>query len=127
VQKAVKVARHNERFKSVYAAKMILLDEDRIGECGDRDALIQALVDRNNFDLIFQSFDHEALLLRHFDGCCNLRPPRRASIDKLRKRWPEYTKPAQFMDLEKRLDDAALVRALGVEPLLRKFLNGLGF
>lgn len=127
VEKSIRICRHNEKFKGVYGAKLVLLDEDRIGHCKSRDAKIGPTIKKNGFGLIYQRFDHEALLLRHLPGCSTMRPPRGFSLERLLQHWPDYLKPATFLDLERRLTNECLVQALNVEPALKKALAQLGF
>ena len=107
-----------------YAAAAILLDSDRVGLSPERDALI-ARTSRGAAILLYQRFDHEAVLLRHFPKCERLRPPRGKSHTRLLKEWPEYKKPADALTLSKKLDLHHLKRMLKVEAEFMNFFAPL--
>lgn len=127
VEKSIREALRNERYKGRYRTKFVLLDEDRIGDCPARDQQINSLQAKHGIGLVFQKFDHEALLLRHFPNCENLKPSRGRSLKRLRREWPGYVKPAAFVDLNRLLDHASLERVLTVESRLREQLEKIGF
>jgi len=78
--------------------------------------------------VIWQTPCHEALLLRHLDGCQQLRPPTSPqALAELRQRWPEYVKGMPAFRLADRIDNAAIRRALQVETELAGFLADLGY
>lgn len=126
-QKAVREAGRRQRYKLPYRHKFLLLDEDRKGEVRARDQQVAPLLARHGFDIVYQRWEHEALLLRHFPRCSSLRPPKGRSLTGLRKVWQSYDKPAAFVDLNERLDAGSLRRAVAVERQLRDLLRKLGF
>jgi hypothetical protein len=124
VEHSVKVLQQKERSHGRYKSKAILLDADKIGISPDRDNLIGGIVKKNGFSILFQNFDHEAILLRHFPKCLTHRPPRGGlSLKNLRKVWPEYEKPADALDISKRISLTDFVRFLGVEPEFKAFFD----
>lgn len=110
-----------------YAAKMVLLDNDLIGQAPARDARGMQSAIQSGLELIWQSPCHEALLLRHLENCNTLRPPTTAiAQDQLRQRWPTYEKGMAASQLIRKLDLAAVRRAALVEPSLAALLQIIG-
>jgi hypothetical protein len=86
------------------------------------------LANKAGIQLIFQRPTHEALILRHLDGCQRRRPQTPAdALASVRREWPAYEKPMSAMRLAERLTDTHIVQACQVEPELRAFLIDLGF
>jgi len=127
VEESISALRKRESLQGKFARKAVLLDKDRIGQSPGRDQRIGPLVARHGLVLIYQEWEHEALLLRHYLPSRNLRPPAGASLPLLRVHWPNYSKPADALDLRRRLLLENLNTAISVEPDLRSFLHGLGF
>jgi hypothetical protein len=118
----------NERKRGRYARRAVLLDADRIGQTRVRDARIEAVAAAARLRLIWQRPCHEALLLRHLDGCRDRRPVTSTLAEQeLKRRWPEYEKGMSAMRLAARLGAHELRQALEVEPDLASFLSDLGF
>lgn len=67
----------NERNKlhGAYAKAGVIFDTDKLGITPSRDAKIQRVCKRNGLFQLRQIYEHEALLLRHFVDCENLKPP----------------------------------------------------
>jgi len=116
-----------ERQRGKYSVRAILLDSDRLGGSPDRDRQATALAARHTLSLIFQEYDHESFLLRHFPGHQRDRPPQRHGENALRVVWPEYRKPMTRQDLSLRLGFPDLQRACAVELEFQRFLRQLGF
>jgi hypothetical protein len=77
--------------------------------------------------LIWQRPCHEAVLLRHLDGCSQQRPPSTALAgQRLANRWPGYAKAMPAVRLAERLDRVAITRASAVEPELAVLLREIG-
>jgi hypothetical protein len=77
--------------------------------------------------LIWQSPDHEALLLRHLPGCQRRRrPPRGASLAALRDEWADYEKGMSAQQLAARITLEGIRQACAVEAELRGFLAAIG-
>jgi hypothetical protein len=110
-----------------YAVVALLLDADKLGQAPDRDTQMRKLAAAEKLKLIWQDPCHEALLLRHLDGCRNLRPPTtQEAMLQLERRWPEYTKGMPALQLGQRIDSRAVSQALQVEPDLAAFLGDIG-
>jgi hypothetical protein len=111
-----------------YAARFVLLDDDRLGAAPARDARIDAVVAEAHFRLIWQHTCHEALLLRHLDGCAQRRPANtQLAIAALEAEWPAYRKGMPAARLAERIDHAGVARASNVEPGLAGLLGEAGF
>ena len=110
-----------------YAVKAVLLDADRLGESEDRDREARSIASRLGLLLIWQTPIHEALLLRHLEGCASLRPKKPDAMGELKRRWPEYSKGMTAMQLARRIDRPGINRAAAAEEPLRRFLGLIGF
>jgi hypothetical protein len=109
-------------------ARAALLDFDRLGEAPERDARIDGLAASRGLKLIWQRPCHEALLLRHLEGCRDRRPATPAlGIAELARYWPGYAKGLSATRLAERINEIAVRQALGVEPELADFLASIGF
>src|SRR5271163_2170925 len=74
IELAVRRITEGERKReSPYVHRAVLLDADRRGQSPARDARIPALAATARLRIIWQEPCHEALLLRHLDGCWSLR------------------------------------------------------
>jgi hypothetical protein len=110
------------------AIRAVLLDRDKLGESPDRDAQMYSLAKENDIRLIWQDPSHEGLLLRHIDGCQNLRPPTAAAaLAELRKHWPDYTKGSSAARLAIRITVDQIRQATAVQPELAAFLRDVDF
>ena len=125
VQNGEKKLKEQERKKGKYALKAILLDSDRIGVDAGRDDLMHQIIGRVGFALLIQYEIHEALLLRHFQGCHKLRPKKSRTEARLLKEWPNYEKPADAISLRQKIDFDGLLRMLSVEDSFSTFLGQL--
>jgi hypothetical protein len=77
--------------------------------------------------LVWQKPCHEAVLLRHLEGCSQFQPPSTAVAgQQLVQRWANYEKAMPSARLAERLDHAAIVRVSAVEAELAAFLQDLG-
>ena len=118
---------HRKRQGTRYAATAVLLDRDQWGTSSARDARSIAVAGRYGLLLVWQRPNHEAVLLRHLDGCQALQPPAPVSLDELKKRWPEYNKGAMTAArLGARIGYRQIVQACTVEAELRAFLQRMG-
>jgi hypothetical protein len=107
-----------------FVRRFMLLDSDLRGRSRDRDAACIALAEAQAITLIWQEPCHEAMLLRHLNGCENRRPATTAaSLDALQHEWPRYRKNMAAQELAARIDRASLEQAIRTqvesEPLLR--------
>lgn len=127
VEACVSECKRRERQFGRYKKRAILLDSDKIGLTQDRDVKIGPLIQAATIQSIFQVFEHEALLLRHFEGQHRKRPAKGRSLVALRKVWPTYQKPADAQSLGKFISVDGLKSAMQSETELRTFLLGIGF
>jgi hypothetical protein len=127
VELAVKRLSQGRRKQTDYAAHFVMLDRDKWGQAPARDAQVAGVAARAGLLLIWQDPCHEAMLLRHLEGCDTRRPPNTtiAQAD-LRQLWAGYSKPMDGAGLSRRLDHAAVLRAIAVEPGLALMINTIG-
>jgi hypothetical protein len=105
----------------------VILDRDKFGQTPERDQRIAGVAATSGFEIVWQRPCHEALLLRHLDGCAQLRPPSTPiACQRLDANWPDYKKPMPSARLAQRLDLDAVVRAAAVEPELSSMLQQIG-
>ena len=110
-----------------YTFMALLLDKDKIGSKPERDREASTKAVQNGLLLIWQDPCHEAVLLRHFEGCHDLRPQTsRAALSELLRKWPDYRKGMPERRLSQRLDLEHVRRAAGVEGDLKNFLTRIG-
>lgn len=127
VEQAVKRIAKLERNREKFSSRYIILDDDQTAQQPERAETAVRLADEQSLVLIWQTPCHEALLLRHFDGHTNDRPPTTPlSGQQLRALWPDYGKGMERQSLSKRLDMPSVIRASGVEAGLAGFLNDIG-
>ncbi len=128
VELAARKLSERTRNRGRFQAQFILLDDDCLGKVPERDDRAHRIADEAGFEFIWQSTCHEALLLRHIDGCAALRPATTALAQAaLRQRWPTYAKGMSAIELGKMIDAKAVGRAAQVEPKLEAFLNTINF
>lgn len=123
-----KIAR-NERNRDIrYEVRAILLDRDKLGQSPTRDQHMLRLAQAAHLHLLWQEPSHEALLLRHLDGCQTLRPSSpAAALTELMRRWPDYIKGSSADRLSTRIGARQITAAASVETSLREFLQAIGF
>lgn len=127
VELAVKRLSQRRRKQTVYAAHFVMLDRDKWGQAPARDARVAGVAARAGLSLIWQDPCHEAVLLRHLEACAAMRPQTTALAEAaLRQRWPAYFKPMDGAALAQRLDHAAVMRAIAVEPELALIIDTIG-
>jgi hypothetical protein len=121
---SIKHLKIREKSRGPYDARSVILDSDKIGISPSRDVQIAPLAERNGIKVLYQEYDHEAVLLRHFAGRETHRPPAGGvSTTRLRTCWPEYEKPADAMEISRRLSLADFLRFLSVEEDFRDFFG----
>jgi hypothetical protein len=123
VERAAQIIANDEQRREPYALKAVLLD---VGNQQIRAAAAARAAECGIDYLIWQSPDHEALLLRHLPGCQNRKPPQEASFAALRAEWAEYEKPMSAQQLATRIASEQIRQACGVEAELRAFLTAVG-
>ncbi len=127
VEKAAARIDHLRRRRGTFTEKFILLDSDQQAENPQRTVQARTLAARLGITLVWQEPCHEAILLRHLPGRAANRPPTsQAAHQSLTNEWPEYAKPMARVDLMRRLDLAAALRAAEVEPGLMALLIAIG-
>jgi hypothetical protein len=124
-EKAVKVFAAEEK-KGGFAAKAILLDQDRLEDHSDRGKRALNLLRIEGFITIWQRPDHEGFLLRHFVRHDRDDPPRGESMSALQSVWPSYRKNMPAAELMKTLSLTEVNRAAVVVPELRRLLELIG-
>ncbi|MFA7504698.1 MAG: RloB domain-containing protein [Burkholderiaceae bacterium] len=122
-----RIAQKQKNRGEPYDRKIVLLDADRLGAVPDRDQRLLQISRREDLHLVWQRPCHEAMLLRHIDGCAQLAPPdSTAAVRELRRRWDDYRKGMSAARLAERLDLDAVARAAAVENDLAVFLAEIG-
>ncbi|MEZ0251238.1 MAG: RloB domain-containing protein [Methylobacteriaceae bacterium] len=128
VERASRLMSDRVRRFGAYTERAVLLDTDKLGLSPERDRRIEALAEREGFRLIWQKPCHEALLLRHLDGCAALRPVNTArAAEELQRRCATYRKGMAAMRLANLIDVHGVLRAAAVEPALDDFLTAIEF
>ena len=77
VSLAVDLSQRAEIKRGAFAVKAVLLDRDKLGLSPARDQRLYPVAAAHGLQLIWQDPAHEAFLLRHLDGCRQLRPQNR--------------------------------------------------
>lgn len=110
-----------------YARHALLLDADRLGQSPDRDAEARRRAAGHDIHFVWQSPCHEALLLRHIEGCERLKlASADQAVAELKRRWPGYEKAMPAMQLRHRFSWPDVARASRHDEGLRLFLLSLG-
>ncbi|WP_242148894.1 hypothetical protein [Sphingomonas sp. BAUL-RG-20F-R05-02] len=127
VQLAIQRAGERSERHGDYERSFILLDDDKLNISPDRDGQIAPLAAQAGLVLIWQHTCHEALLLRHLEGCAQRRPGSTPlALTALIQEWPAYRKGLAAMRLAKKIDHHALSRAALVENKLAELLVAAG-
>jgi hypothetical protein len=124
IQRACRILKSRGRGR--YLEHALFLDGDRLRLNTDRNREARRLAAEAGIFLVVQDPDLEAFLLRHCDGCQQLRPAIRTR-DALVQRWPDYVKPYSTAQLATRVVPSDLVAACRVEHELRNFLRRIQF
>lgn len=129
VEMACRKIAYNERNRDIrYSVRAILLDSDKLGQSPARDQNMVRIAQAAGLHLLWQEPCHEALLLRHLEGCQTLRPQSpAAALDELMRRWPDFSKGSSADQLSIRIGAQQIAAAASVEPSLREFLRAIGF
>ena len=127
IERAATRLLHRKRQGTRYVATAVLLDRDQWGVSPERDTRSTAIAGKQRLLLLWQRPNHEAVLLRHLDGCQALQPPAAASLTELRRRWPEYDKAGiTAAMLGRRIGYQQVLQACTVEAELRELLQRMG-
>ncbi len=128
VSLAVDLSRRAEIKRGAFAVKAVLLDRDKLGVSPARDQRLYPLAAAHGLQLIWQDPAHEAFLLRHLDGCSQLRPQTAPlALTELNRQWTDYRKPMSAVRLAGRVGMTEVRGACEVEQSLREFLEVCGF
>jgi hypothetical protein len=110
-----------------YKLIAILLDTDLLGQ-KHKDRRAIELAKELNATLIWQNPCHEAFLLRHIEGCSDLRPSSKSDASNLLIRQvPAYAKGLSAAALSKFISHSEIVRAAKVEKELELFLKSVQY
>lgn len=116
-----------QKKRSAPAERFALLDSDQAERDPERAKRAKKLAADNDIVLLWQEPCFEAMLLRHLEGKTGNRPPDTpGALKALEKEWAGYEKPMTRVNLAKRIDLAAVMRAAGVEPDLTALLRCIG-
>ena len=125
---AVKKINEHEKKRSPYWKKVILLDSDRAENDINERSNANLLALENNILIIWQQPSHEAFLIRHLQGCAQLRPSTTGLADsRLLEKWPNYRKPMNRIQVAREINASRVQQAATVEPELRSFLTDIGW
>lgn len=127
IEGAVKRNKCQNKLGRPYDFKVALLDSDKRGLNIPRDEKCDVISKDNDILVIWQEYDHEAFLLRHFAGYETRRPAKGDSEAQLKIVWPEYEKNMDAASLSKILDENSILRVAAVETQFRKFLELLNW
>lgn len=127
IEQAVARADQQAARRGDYERRFVLLDRDKFGHSPQRDARIPQVAANGSIELVWQRPCHEAIILRHLDGCQN-RQPQTSPLagQQLGAAWPAYRKPMTAARLADRLDVDAVARISAVEPELAAMLGIIG-
>lgn len=127
IEMAVRKIEHLRRTRTAPADRFVFLDHDQVDQDSSRAEAARRLAKSHTIAIIWQRPCFEALILRHLPLCAARRPPDTADANRaLRREWPEYQKPMTRMELARRIDLAAVLRAAEVENELQAFLHCVG-
>lgn len=127
VQATLKALRNPSRRGVRFAAKAVFVDTDLCRQRPDLAHNANRIAEAHGLTMLWQVPCHEAFLLRHLEGCAALRPPTsELAMAALVERWPDYRKGTSAAVHAHRLDDAAVRRALSVEPAFDAWVRAAG-
>jgi hypothetical protein len=125
LQKAVREHKRGCR-NGAYRDCFLIVDEDR-AEQGDlpidelrREATKQKII------VCVQSPNHEGLLFRMLPGMERENPDAASVATRLKSRWPNYQKPMNARELDRKFSLADLLRVAKVDPDLETLLKRIG-
>lgn len=113
--------------RSAPTERFVLLDFDQAERDQKRADRARKLAADNEITIIWQRPCFEAVLLRHLEGKTDNRPPdTQRAVKALEREWPEYQKPMTRINLARRIDRDAVLRAADVEDELHVLLRCIG-
>lgn len=116
-----------EKRRGKYFVRGILLDSDNLGIETELNQDTIDLAINKNIHVIFQEYEHEALLLRQIPGHSRDRPAIGEGREKLQAAWPEYRRSQGKIQLYEKFTIDDIKRVCTVEPVLQAFLQSIGF
>jgi len=127
IEMAVRHINQQRQKRLAPVASFTFLDADQAEGDPLRAERARRLAVDNDIRIIWQQPCFEALLLRHLPGRAAHRPPDTAgALRALEREWADYRKPTSRVDLARRVNLDAVLRAAGVEPELAILLRALG-
>jgi hypothetical protein len=128
VEATIEAIQRKERAFGRFTVRGVMLDADRRGENGQRDAQCDALIRRHGLIALWQRPCIEGLLVRHFAGNEHRNfPSSAAALDAIRVLWPSYRKPATRFELAAKLGIEDVYRLRQTEHDLDGLLRAVGF
>lgn len=120
------IQRQEFRDGFAYIVRALLLDFDTTERFPKQYFESKQIAQANELILIWQNPCHEAFLLRHLEGCMNMRPKTNHEAEaKLRRQWPSYEKGMSTIRLSDYITLDCILRAAKVENDLATFLAKL--
>jgi hypothetical protein len=127
VKKAIQRLEDRRRRSTKYRYTAVFLDADTREQHSERARQALLMARDADIQLVWQTPNPEAVLLRNLDGCQDLRPDATQSLAELKKRWPEYDKSGiSAHRLSLRIGYQQVVQAANVEHELGTFLRRIG-
>lgn len=127
IELAVRKLAHLKRKRGTFDHKFVLLDTDQLVLSPDRARRARALAALHEITVVWQQPCFEAVLLRHLGGKEAFRPPDNPTTQAaMAQAWPQYRKPMSRLELARKIDLDAVVRAANVEPELKTLLDCIG-
>jgi hypothetical protein len=127
LKRARQIVDHQQKIRSPYRNKVLILDQDRYGQAPDRDREFDAITHSEHWLLVWQTPCHEACLLRHLESGDGLQPATsRDAFQQLVRHWPEYEKGMNARKLRERIGADGVIRAARSHQSLREFLRLAG-
>lgn len=125
-KKAIAICKKEESKSGPFKRRAIMLDTDTLAGDLDLRNEIEGFLVAAKFDVIWQDVDHEAFLLRHFDGhqCDN--PPSTQTLQRLQSVWATYRKGLPSASISREISIEHVRRACSVHISLASFLRNLG-
>jgi len=127
IKKSIKYINNNRRKREPYDRRFLFLDMDTISS-NEELQRAENLAKNEDIDIIWQDPCHEALLLRHFVGEQQSKPPNCAIAERnLKPHWPDYKKGQPSKKIRNILTKDHVLRAAIAEPHLNRFLIANSF
>lgn len=125
LQKAIRF-RDRSRRKGAYSDCFLLVDRDRASQGDWPIQKLREEAGRKGFQVWIQTPNHEGLLFRLTPGREREIPTVSEAEAKLKGRWPEYQKPMNANDLERKFSLDDLLRLAAFDADLATFMTRTG-